>query len=557
MGYEFWEEKIGINSYISIISKDFNENSIAIKDNISTEGIRTTCASKMLANYIPPYDASVIKMIKKAGLKIVGKTNMDEFAMGNSTETSFFGPTFNPWSLDRIPGGSSGGSATVVATFQVRFSLGSDTGGSIRNPASYNYILGLKPTYGAVSRFGLIAYAESLEQIGPFAKLSYDLAKLLYIISEIDEMDITMFYGESRVRYRREIKSFLMGDDEPRGKRIFVPTNIIELADDVVKSYFKKAIDFLANEGFDIEEGSLEVLEGVLPAYYIIAMVEASSNLSRFDGVKYGYRAESLSYKQMVMKTRAEGFGREVKIRILMGTFASSVGYKDRYYLRALKVRRWLKNELIKIFRNFDFIAIPTTPTPPPKFGESLGPKGYVNDIYTVIANLAGTPAISIPMGLAYGFLPLGFQLIGKWFSDADLIRIAKLFEGKLYDPRAEPKALGKKPDLLKIIEEKEEELDEEFVEEAKRIAYLARVLIEGEEKTYAKYFRRVLEFFHEIDVFEDKIKDLEPLYHPIEVFTRLRKDMPSSSLRIDEKKLKKIAPEIDEDGFLKIPRMY
>ena len=419
---------------------------IPVKDNISTKGILTTCASRILSNYIPPYDASVIRFIKDEGGIIAGKTNMDEFAMGNTNETSYYGPVLNPWDTSRVPGGSSGGSAVAVA-WKGYLALGSDTGGSIRLPACYNGIYGLKPTYGMVSRYGLIAYANSLEQIGPMARFIKDLALLYYVISRYDEKDITMVRNHERERVRKSLIEFINGNIDmfqaivDRAFMIY-PKDLIEYADDDVKEVFYKTLDFYNRFGFKIEDFKGEFLKAGLPAYYIIAMVEASSNLARYIGVNFGLRIDRATFWDMVARTRSNGFGVEVKRRIIMGAYASSKGYEERYYLKALKVRRWIRDKLLEIIRGRDkytFIALPTSLTKPPKFGESLGPRGYIQDIYTVIANLAGLPAISIPSNYVND-LPLGIQLIGDYFTDDILIYIASLVEGKIYNPLKLPK---------------------------------------------------------------------------------------------------------------------
>lgn len=404
---------------------------VAVKDNISTEGIRTTCGSKILENYIPPYDATVIKLLKKEGAIIIGKTNMDEFAMGSSTETSYFGPTRNPWDLNRVPGGSSGGSAAALAAGIVPLALGSDTGGSVRCPAAFTATVGLKPTYGLVSRYGLIAYANSLEQIGPMARNVTDVALLLNVISKYDENDGTSIPG-SRPNYMYSLSN--IHHIRGRLKVGLVIEMIGEGVSDEVRKIILKALDKISGEEVEVEEVSLSSLKYALPAYYIIAMSEASSNLARYDGVRYGFRAKiDGDWNKVYMETRAQGFGLEVKRRIIMGTFALSAGYFNQYYLKALKVRTLILNDFRRAFKKFDVLVGPTMPILPFKIGEKIkDPLAmYMCDIETVSANLAGIPAISIPAGFV-GNLPVGLQIMAPPLHEELLLKISKVFEDKI-----------------------------------------------------------------------------------------------------------------------------
>ncbi len=404
---------------------------VAVKDNISTKGIRTTCGSKILENYVPPYDATVVKLLKKEGAIIICKTNMDEFAMGSSTETSYFGPTRNPWDLERVPGGSSGGSAAVLAAGIVPLALGSDTGGSVRCPAAFTATVGLKPTYGLVSRYGLIAYANSLEQIGPMARNVTDVALLLNVISKYDENDGTSIPG-SRPDYMYSLSNpyHIKGSL----KVGLVVEMMGEGVSDEVRKVILRALDKISGEGIEIEEVSLSSLKYALPAYYIIAMSEASSNLARYDGVRYGFRAKiDGDWNKVYMETRAQGFGLEVKRRIIMGTFALSAGYFDQYYLRALKVRTLILNDFRRAFKKFNVLVGPTMPILPFKIGEKIkDPLAmYMCDIETVSANLAGIPAISIPAGFV-GNLPVGLQIMAPPLHEELLLKISKIFEDKI-----------------------------------------------------------------------------------------------------------------------------
>ncbi len=402
---------------------------VGIKDNICTKGIRTTCSSRMLENFVPPYNATVIERLEAAGAVITGKLNMDEFAMGSSTENSAFFPTRNPWDLERVPGGSSGGPAAAVAAGEAVYALGSDTGGSIRQPASLCGIVGLKPTYGLVSRYGLVAFASSLDQIGPLTKDVRDCALVLNAIAGHDPKDSTSAPNEVP-----DYTSFLTG--EIKGVRIGVPREFFgEGLDPRVEETVRKAIDRLAHLGAEVEECSFPYVEYALPVYYIIAPAEASSNLARYDGVCYGYRAvpergERYDIIEMYMKTRSEGFGAEVKRRIMLGTYALSSGYYDAYYLKALKVRTLIKNDFDRLFERFDVLVSPTSPTPAFRFGEKAGDplSMYLSDIYTIPVNLAGIPAISLPCGFVEG-LPVGLQIMGPAFGEGAILNVAYAFE--------------------------------------------------------------------------------------------------------------------------------
>ncbi len=400
--------------------------SIAIKDAICTKGISTTCSSRMLENFVPPYDAEVIQKIKKEDGIIIGKTNMDEFAMGSSTETSYFGPTRNPWNLQRVPGGSSGGSAACISIDEANLSLGTDTGGSIRCPASYCSIVGLKPTYGLISRYGLIAYANSLEQIGPMAKDVTDCALFLSVIAGYDSKDST-----SVNLAQREYTEYL--NDNVKGFRIGVPIEFFgEGTSDVVEKQVWKSIHKLEELGAIYEETSLPTLEHSLATYYIIAMSEASSNLARFDGLRYGYRVENDKgdWATVYSQDRRVGFGAEVRRRILLGTYALSAGYYNKYYLKALKVRTLIRNDFEEAFKNFDVLIGPTMPFPPFKIGEKIEDPLvlYMSDMDTVSANLAGLPAISVPCGFTDG-LPIGLQILAPPLRENLLLQVAYTFE--------------------------------------------------------------------------------------------------------------------------------
>ncbi|TCP58124.1 aspartyl/glutamyl-tRNA(Asn/Gln) amidotransferase subunit A [Tumebacillus sp. BK434] len=396
----------------------------AIKDNMNTKGLPTTCASKLLANYVSAYDGTAVAKLQAAGGISVGKTNMDEFAMGSSGENSGFFPTRNPWDLERVPGGSSSGSAAAVAAGQVLFALGSDTGGSIRQPAAYTGTVGLKPTYGLVSRFGLVAFASSLDQIGPFTRTVEDSAIVLQAIAGHDPLDST----SANVELPSYLEA-LTGDI--KGLRIGLPKEYFEAGlDPAVRGQIERAIETLEGLGATFGEVTLPHTKYAVATYYLLAPAEASSNLARFDGVRYGVRAEADNLIEMYKKTRGEGFGDEVKRRIMLGTYALSSGYYDAYYLRAQKVRTLIKQDFDSAFADFDLILSPTAPTTAFKFGENVDDPltMYLNDIYTIPVNLAGIPAISVPCGLANG-LPVGLQLIGKAFDESTLLRAAHAFE--------------------------------------------------------------------------------------------------------------------------------
>jgi aspartyl-tRNA(Asn)/glutamyl-tRNA(Gln) amidotransferase subunit A len=405
---------------------------LSIKDNICTEGYNTECCSKILEGFIPPYDATVIQKLKKAGAIILEtKTNMDEFAFGSSTENSYFGPTHNPWDLDCVPGGSSGGSAAAVASDEAIMALGSDTGGSIRQPAAFCGIVGLKPTYGRVSRYGLIAFASSLDQIGPITKDVRDCALLMNVISGYDPKDSTSVDIEVP-DYTKSLKV------DVKGIKIAIPREyFVEGMNVEVKSFVEKAINQLKDMGADYQEVSLPHTQYAVPVYYIIATAEASSNLARFEGVQYGLRREDRGEKtenrviEMYKNTRGQGFGQEAKRRILLGTFALSCGYYDAYYLRALKVRTLIKQDFDRVFKEFDCIITPTSPTPAFKIGERTDNplEMYLSDIYTISANLAGIPAISIPCGYTKDDLPVGLQILAKPFNEEILFNLAFAYE--------------------------------------------------------------------------------------------------------------------------------
>ncbi|HWQ90013.1 MAG TPA: Asp-tRNA(Asn)/Glu-tRNA(Gln) amidotransferase subunit GatA [Desulfitobacteriaceae bacterium] len=398
---------------------------MAFKDNMCSEGIRTTCSSRMLKNFIPPYAATVVERLQEAEAVVLGKLNMDEFAMGSSTENSAFFPTHNPWDLTRVTGGSSGGSVAAVAADEAVYSLGSDTGGSIRQPAAFCGVVGLKPTYGAVSRYGLIAFASSLDQIGPVTKTVRDNALVLNAIAGHDPRDSTSVPYE-----KPDYTKFLINDI--KGLKIGIPREYFGQGIDAeVSRVIQKAIDTLIGLGAEIDECSMPHTEYAMPTYYLIAPAECSSNLARYDGVRYGHRAEnSEDIISMFKKTRAQGFGPEVKRRIMLGTYALSSGYYDAYYLKAQKVRTLIKQDFDRALEKFDVLLSPTAPTPAFKLGEkSTDPLAmYMSDICTVPLNLAGLPGISIPAGYAGG-LPVGLQLMSKAFGEGILYRVAYTFE--------------------------------------------------------------------------------------------------------------------------------
>ncbi len=399
---------------------------VAIKDNMCTKGVTTTCSSKILSNFVPPYSSTAVEKLEAAGAIMIGKTNMDEFAMGSTTETSAYGITRNPWNLDHVPGGSSGGSCSAVAANEAIYALGSDTGGSIRQPSSFCGVTGIKPTYGTVSRFGLIAYGSSLDQIGPVAKDVRDCATILSTISGYDSKDSTSI--------KREDYDFnqYLGQDI-KGLRIGVP-----------KGYFKEGLDkevadhvlslakTLEAQGAVVEEFDLSLVEYAIPAYYVIADAEASSNLERFDGVKYGYRAKEYNgLHDMIKKSRSQGFGPEVKRRIMLGSFVLSSGYYDAYYLKALRTKALIVKAFDEAFAKYDVILAPAAPTTAPKIGSSLADpiKMYLGDIYTISVNLAGLPGITVPVGKDKNGLPIGAQLIGNRFREDVLFKAAYAYE--------------------------------------------------------------------------------------------------------------------------------
>ena len=398
---------------------------VGIKDNICTEGIKTTCASKMLYNFVPPYDATVIKRLKNEGAVILGKLNMDEFAMGSSTESSYFKKTKNPYDLTRVPGGSSGGSAACVSADLAPYALGSDTGGSIRQPAAFCGNVGLKPTYGLVSRFGLIAFASSLDQIGSFTKDVTDCAIVLNAIAGYDKMDSTSVDAD-KTDYTKALGLPL------KGMKIGVPKQYLESGIQTeIREAVENAIKVYEILGAECEECSLPLSKFALPAYYLISSAEASSNLARFDGIKYGYRAEEYhGLTDLYETTRSEGFGEEVKRRIMLGTYALSSGYYDAYYKKAQQVRGLIKRDFAACFEKYDVLLTPTTPTTAYKFGEKSDPVAmYMGDICTVAVNIAGLPAISIPAGLDKKGMPIGIQLIANSFDERKLLTAAFAYE--------------------------------------------------------------------------------------------------------------------------------
>ncbi len=399
---------------------------IAIKDNLCTKDLKTTCASKILYNYLPTYSATAVEQLEKAGAIIIGKTNMDEFAMGSTTETSAYVKTKNPWNEAHVPGGSSGGSCAVVAAEEVPCALGSDTGGSIRQPSAFCGVTGIKPTYGTVSRYGLIAYGSSLDQIGPVAKTVEDCATLLEIIAGYDEKDST-----SVKRDDLHFTEALV--DDVAGMKIGIPRDYFgEGLDDEVKAAVLGVAKELEAKGAVVEEFDLGLVQYAIPAYYVIACAEASSNLARFDGVKYGYRtSEYTDLHNMYKKSRSEGFGAEVKRRIMLGSFVLSSGYYDAYYLKALRVKALIKKAFDDAFAKYDMVLAPAAPTTAPKLGESLQDpmQMYLGDIYTISANLAGIPGVSIPCGTDQKGLPIGAQLLGDCFQEKKIIRAAYAFE--------------------------------------------------------------------------------------------------------------------------------
>ena len=398
----------------------------AIKDNMCTKDMRTTCSSKILENFVPTYTAEAVLNLEKAGAVILGKTNMDEFAMGSTTETSYYGVTRNPWNTEHVPGGSSGGSCAAVAANECFYALGSDTGGSIRQPSSFCGVTGIKPTYGTVSRYGLIAYGSSLDQIGPVAKDVSDCAAILEAISSHDLKDST-----SMARTDCDFTSALK--DDVKGMKIGIPSSYFgEGLDEEVRAAILKAADILKEKGAIVETFDLGLVDYAIPAYYVIASAEASSNLSRFDGVKYGYRTKEYEgLHNMYKKTRSEGFGPEVKRRIMLGSFVLSSGYYDAYYLKALRTKALIKKEFDKAFAKYDLILAPASPDTAPKLGSSLSDplKMYLGDIYTISVNLAGLPGMTVPCGMDSKGLPIGMQLIGDCFKEKNIIRAGYAFE--------------------------------------------------------------------------------------------------------------------------------
>ena len=398
----------------------------AIKDNMCTKDMRTTCSSKILENFVPTYTAEAVLNLEKAGAVILGKTNMDEFAMGSTTETSYDGVTRNPWNTEHVPGGSSGGSCAAVAANECFYALGSDTGGSIRQPSSFCGVTGIKPTYGTVSRYGLIAYGSSLDQIGPVAKDVSDCAAILEAISSHDLKDST-----SMARTDCDFTSALK--DDVKGMKIGIPSSYFgEGLDEEVRAAILKAADILKEKGAIVETFDLGLVDYAIPAYYVIASAEASSNLSRFDGIKYGYRTKEYEgLHNMYKKTRSEGFGPEVKRRIMLGSFVLSSGYYDAYYLKALRTKALIKKEFDKAFAKYDLILAPASPDTAPKLGSSLSDplKMYLGDIYTISVNLAGLPGMTVPCGMDSKGLPIGMQLIGDCFKEKNIIRAGYAFE--------------------------------------------------------------------------------------------------------------------------------
>ncbi len=399
---------------------------VAIKDNMCTKGLKTTCSSKILYNFIPTYTSEAVLRLERAGAIILGKTNMDEFAMGSTTETSAYGVTKNPWNTGHVPGGSSGGSCAAVAAEECSYALGSDTGGSIRQPSSFCGVTGIKPTYGTVSRYGLIAYGSSLDQIGPIAKDVTDCATVLEAIAAHDPKDST-----SVKRGETDFTQALV--DDVKGMRIGIPNDYFgEGLDEDVRAQVLAAAKELEKKGAVVEHFDLGLVKYAIPAYYVIACAEASSNLARFDGVKYGYRTEEYDgLHQMYKKSRSEGFGAEVKRRIMLGSFVLSSGYYDAYYLKALRVKALIKQAFDDAFAKYDVILGPAAPTTAPKLGASLSDpiQMYLGDIYTISVNLAGLPGISLPCGLDRQGLPVGLQLIGDCFQEKKIIRAAYAFE--------------------------------------------------------------------------------------------------------------------------------
>jgi aspartyl-tRNA(Asn)/glutamyl-tRNA(Gln) amidotransferase subunit A len=401
---------------------------VALKDNLCTRGVATTASSRILEGYLPPYDATVVERLEAAGAIVVGKTNCDEFAMGSSTENSAFGPSRNPWAPDRTPGGSSGGSAVAVAAGFTPLALGSDTGGSIRQPAAFCGVVGLKPTYGRVSRYGLLAFASSLDQIGPFARTVEDAALALGVLAGADPLDAT-----SAPEPVPDYAAALTG--EVQGARIGVPWRLLEQGVGAgVEAAFRAAVDVLAARGATIVDVELPHTRYAIPTYYLVATAEASSNLARYDGVRYGYRAPldtGDTLQTMYRRTRERGFGAEVKRRIMLGTYVLSAGYYDAYYLKAQQVRTMILRDYEQAFASVDAVAMPTSPTPAFRIGEKTDDplQMYLADVFTVSANLCGLPAVSVPCGFTADRLPVGFQLIGRRFDEAGILKLAAAYE--------------------------------------------------------------------------------------------------------------------------------
>ena len=437
------EKEKDINAFVTLTDKDALEKSktidrnvskfagipIGIKDNINTKGIKTTCSSKMLENFVSPYDATVMDKINAEGMVALGKLNMDEFAMGASTEYSSFGTTKNPWNLNTVPGGSSGGSAAAVAADMVPWALGSDTGGSVRQPASLCGVVGLKPTYGLVSRYGLIAFASSLDQIGPITKDVEDSAMLLNIIAGHDEKDSTSA-NVSKKDYTKNLK------DGVKGLKIGVPKEFFgEGINEEVRESLQKTIELYKQMGAEVEECSLDIADKALAVYYIIACAEASSNLGRFDGIRYGYRTENFeNLNDIFVNSRSEGFGAEVKRRIILGTYVLSSGYYDAYYKKAQKVRTFIKQEFENLFKKYDVLITPTSPTVAYEVGtKSKNPlEMYMADLCTVAVNITGLPAISTPCGVDKQGMPIGMQIIGKSFDEETILKTAYAAETEI-----------------------------------------------------------------------------------------------------------------------------
>ena len=412
---------------------------VGVKDNICTKGVLTTCSSKILENFVPPYDATVIRRMHDAGMVVLGKLNMDEFAMGSTTETSYTGVTHNPWNLDRVPGGSSGGAAAAVAAKLAPVTLGSDTGGSIRQPASFCGVSGLKPTYGAVSRYGLVAYASSLDQIGPLARDAKDCAALFCVIAGKDEKD-----GTSMVTEKFDFEAAT--DGNMQGKKIGIPADYLgEGISPEVKAAIEAAADTYRSLGAEVEIFPMPIVKYAIPAYYIIACAEACSNLSRYDGIKYGYSSKNAdNLTETYIKSRSEGFGMEVKRRIMLGNFVLSSGYYDAYYNKALKAKKLIQQAFFDAFEKYDMLLGPVAPTTALKIGESLSDplKMYLGDIYTVMINIAGVPSMAIPCGFDSENMPVGLQLIGKPFCEAEILSAAVGFQNATDFHKKSPSAV-------------------------------------------------------------------------------------------------------------------